>query len=397
MSDPAISFSQHLKILKVGLWFPVIWATCFPTAAKAQKSDANHPKKQNAYTTARDGKVFKVFQFPKDQMPRIDGKTDDWKMVPGTYRYGAGLLNDTEDGHGPHSDTEDIDVQVTVGWVKGLQRLYFLYEAYDDFWDFERYNPNGYLNDIFEMVIDGDLSGGPFIYNPMMPEARKWGNGEAHISNHFSFSGVHAQNYHIFIPPVNHSWCLVWGSQPWIAEFPYANYAYDYSFKHGESGRLTLECWITPFDYAPYDGPERAVISRLKEHQLVGISWSVLDFDGGQRDGHYNLSHNVKMVYDASFLCAFKLMPLEKKNEPAIRAEWSFAVVDMEHRMVAFRDESAGEITKWKWDFGDGTTSEEQHPVHRYENPGVHYNVTLEVQGPAGKSKRTRFWEVMIR
>ncbi len=77
---------------------------------------------------------FKVFQFPRDGMPRIDGDTSDWEIVPDDYTYGTDLLNDTEDGHGIEIDREDLDVKVTVGWVKGLNRLYFLYEAHDDFW-----------------------------------------------------------------------------------------------------------------------------------------------------------------------------------------------------------------------------------------------------------------------
>lgn len=370
---------------------------CLLSIVQAQSSDQNTPPRQSHYNTARNGQVFQVFQFPRDQMPRIDGETEDWNMVPESYVYGTDLLNDTEDGHGTDINTEDLDVRVSVGWVAGLNRLYFRYEAYDDFWDFERYNPQGYLNDIFEIVMDGDLSGGPFIFNPMDPEARTWGNGEAHIRNHFAFSGVHAQNYHIFTPPVHNSWCLVWGSQPWIAEFPYANYAYQFSGKQGERGKLVLECWLTPFDYAPYAGPEKAVVTSLKEDQYIGLSWSILDFDGGKRDGHYNLSHNAKMVSDATFLCAFQLMPLEEKFQESIRASWTFNIIDMDRRQVAFHDESIGEITQWKWDFGDGTTSDEQHPIHQYNEPGVHYNVTLEVSGPAGNSKRTRFWEVMVR
>ena len=30
----------------------------------------------------KPGVVYKVFQFPADKIPRIDGKTDDWDMVP---------------------------------------------------------------------------------------------------------------------------------------------------------------------------------------------------------------------------------------------------------------------------------------------------------------------------
>jgi len=351
------------------------------------------------YKTARSGKIFQVYQFPKDQMPRIDGQTDDWETVPDSYSYKTDQLKDTEDGLGTAIDPGDLQVQVKVGWVKGINRLYFLYEAYDDFWDFERFNPKGYLNDIFEIAVDGDLSGGPFIFNPVYPgEDLKWdGKNEAYLENHFTFSGVHAQNYHIYTPPVNQAWVLIWGNQHWIAEFPFSNYAYSYDFKPGESGRLVLECWITPFDYAPFEGPEEARISNLFENKVIGLSWSILDFDGGAREGHINLSHDTRMVKDASYLCAFKLMPLEERWVDPIRANWSFKVIDIERGLVAFQDESVGEVNSWKWDFGDGGFSREQHPVYQFKEKGVHKVITLEVSGPSGNSKRTRYWEVMIR
>lgn len=342
----------------------------------------------SVHAFSRPEMEFKIFQFPRTMMPRIDGKTDDWNMVGEEYTYRTDLLNDTEDGHGTNIDPKDIDVTVRVGWVKDLNRLYFLYEAYDDFWDFERFEGKGYQNDIFEIAVDADISGGQFITNPQI---------EDKIDNHFRFSGVHGQNYHIFTPPVNNQWCLVWGCQPWICRFPWANYAYDYHFKHGENGNLVLEFWITPFDYAPYDGPERAVISPLKENTIIGLSWSILEFDGGKRDGHINLAHDTRMVSDGSYLCKFRLMPLEKQYEPAIEARWSFKVIDMDRRLVYFKDESAGTVTKWLWHFGDGETSTEQNPIHQYKKPGIYYTVWLDVEGPEGKSRHSKHWDVMVR
>jgi hypothetical protein len=247
--------------------------------------------------------------------------------------------------------------------------------------------------------VDGDLSGGPFIFNPIYPKDElKWNSQTAaYLENHLTFSGVQAQNYHIYTPPVNQAWVLIWGNQHWIAEFPQANYAYDYDFEHGESGKLVLECWLTPYDYAPYDGPSKAIESQLSENKVIGLSWSILDFDGAKREGHINLSHDTRMVSNASYLCAFQLMPLEENFLDPIRAAWSYEIVDMDRGIVAFHDESEGEISAWKWDFGNGHTSDEQHPIHRFTEKGVHKVITLEVKGPAGSSKRTRYWEVMIK
>ncbi len=50
---------------------------------------------------------------------------------------------------------------------------------------------------------------------------------------------------------------------------------------------------------------------------------------------------------------------------------------------VGFTDRSTGVPVSWSWDFGDGTTSGEQNPVHVYAEAGT-YTVTLTATNPAG-------------
>lgn len=344
-----------------------------------------YPGEGNAQSRADT--TFQIFQFPADQIPRIDGETTDWGLVPESYQIGTDqLVDDNENYEEPDSST--LAVNVKVGWVEGLNRLYFLYEAEDDFWHFEE---TGLKNDTFEIVVDGDLSGGPLI-DRFHPNSRidDW-------DAYFSFHGVHAQNYHIFTPAVGKDWTLAWGPQSWIKELPHANAAYDFNFEHGESGKLTLEFWITPFDYAGAEGPERAVKSNLYEDKLIGLSWAVLDYDeGGEQDGFWNLSDEHTMYGQASELVTFRLMPLDPEFRAPIKAGWDFMIVDMQRRMVAFQDESEGDVTSWKWDFGDGCTSAEQHPIHQYEEPGL-YVVVLEVEGPDGKDRLSKVWDVAVR
>jgi len=328
---------------------------------------------------------FKIFQFPPNMIPCIDGKTDDWDIVPDNYAIGSDELRDTDLGNIGPPDPKDLSVNVKVGWVKGLNRLYFLYEAYDNYWSM-----NYRRGDIFEVVVDGDLSGGEFIHNPQIPDP-----SEAH----FRFKGVHSQNYHIFTPPgEGRDWAMIWGCQPWIRELPYANHAYSYDFKAGGGGRLVLEFWITPFDYAPYDGPDRAIESKLEENRIIGLSWAVMDYDSeeGNYNGFWNLSHKTRMDSNASCQVAFRLMPLEKKFRRPIEAQWSFKVIDMDRRMVAFSDLSYGDITSWLWDFDDGTTSAERNPIHQYSKAGE-YVVVLHVEGPAGKARRIKVRDVVVR
>ncbi len=53
----------------------------------------------------------------------------------------------------------------------------------------------------------------------------------------------------------------------------------------------------------------------------------------------------------------------------------SFQLVSQADRVVVFSDRSYGNITSWHWEFGDGQTSSE---------------------GPEGKAKRTKVWDVTL-
>jgi hypothetical protein len=102
------------------------------------------------------------------------------------------------------------------------------------------------------------------------------------------------------------------------------------------------------------------------------------------------------MYGNASYLPTFRLMPLEEPHIEKIRAEWTYEVVDMNNREVAFTDLSLGEINSWQWDFGDGSSSCEQNPTHRYLKAGL-YVVTLYVEGPEGKSRMAKVWDVAVK
>jgi M6 family metalloprotease-like protein len=59
--------------------------------------------------------------------------------------------------------------------------------------------------------------------------------------------------------------------------------------------------------------------------------------------------------------------------------------------LVNFTDMSTGAFNSWRWDFGDGDTTNQnsQNPTHVYTIPGS-YNVKLVVSGPAGADSLTR-------
>lgn len=331
---------------------------------------------------------FKVFQFPKNQIPRIDGDFSDWDIVPESYVVPMEEMWDDSGKH-PGIDKSTLDIKVKVGWVEGLNRLYFYYEAYDDYWDF---NQLGLRNDTFEIVVDADLSGGPHT-----DEFRLNSEVLSRFDAFFALQNVHAQNYHIMTPPTpGKAWTMVWGVQQWLKELPYANYAYSYDFQHGEKGTLKFEFYITPFDYASPDGPDRSVESRLYPGKKIGLCWAVIDYDGGfGNNGFWNLSKHHRMFGNASMERLFTLEPLEAQFRRPVEAAWSHYVVP-DTRRVVFQDKSYGNITSWRWDFGDGTSSTEQNPVHEYALDGTHYVVTLYVAGPEGEDRCCKIWDVCV-
>ena len=81
-------------------------------------------------------------------------------------------------------------------------------------------------------------------------------------------------------------------------------------------------------------------------------------------------------------------------NKPP-EASFTFSPASPKARKeVQFTDTSTdqdGQIDSWYWEFGDGATSNEKNPIHKYKSKGT-YNVTLTVtdnQGAEATSTRT--------
>jgi hypothetical protein len=273
----------------------------------------------------RQDVTFKVFQFPANLKPRIDGNPDDWNIVPDSYAIAMDQFMDTEQGHGMTHDPKKLDVKIKVGWVKGENRLYFLYEGYKGYWDFAL---PGLHNDIFEVVVDGDLSGGPLIdqYHREIFTPEQVGKSASVFDPRIDretasrqHHGVTAQNYHIFTPPgPGKNWAMEWGCPQYGIDLPYSEHAYNHSFKPGQSGKLILEFYITPFDYAGCEGPWRALETQLTENKLIGMGLGLIDWEDVNakvRDGFWNISHQQFWYGNASLLVGFQLMPLEPQYQ----------------------------------------------------------------------------------
>ena len=278
MSDRAKRLTLYIDLMIVILLLPL--AT----------THAHHPK----------GATYKIFQFSKHAIPKIDGDPSDWEIVPDSYLIDGSHLADTVMGKGQNLDPQDLDVAVKVGWSPKTNRLYILYKVFDDMHNF-----NFARGDIFEVVVDADHSGGRY---------HSFEDVDARTEE--QLKSTTTQNYHIFTPPAEgKAWAWVWGTQQWLIEKPWSEHAFSkYDFEFKESGLLYLEFSITPFNYASFRGSEYSALHKLMEGETIGLSWSVLDYDEDAKsyEGFWNLSHHTRMDYTASLLPNFVLMPIDK-------------------------------------------------------------------------------------
>jgi PKD repeat protein len=75
----------------------------------------------------------------------------------------------------------------------------------------------------------------------------------------------------------------------------------------------------------------------------------------------------------------------EEAYIPPLQAAFTFAPpIVAVGEVVQFTDRSAGAVSGWSWDFGDGTGSAVQSPAHVYADPGS-YTVTLTVTDGTGE------------
>jgi PKD repeat protein len=63
---------------------------------------------------------------------------------------------------------------------------------------------------------------------------------------------------------------------------------------------------------------------------------------------------------------------------------------------VTFTNLSTGQVTDWKWNFGDGHSSTDKAPNHTYNESGI-YTVSLLVTGPDGSDETTRIDYIQVR
>ena len=90
------------------------------------------------------------------------------------------------------------------------------------------------------------------------------------------------------------------------------------------------------------------------------------------------INYATNEIYAATFGRGLWKSDLFTNFNAQLQAEFSYNILDNCNGEVHFFDNSNGNPTSWHWDFGDGTESDQQNPIHYYSSIGS-YNVTLTI------------------
>jgi PKD repeat protein len=156
---------------------------------------------------------------------------------------------------------------------------------------------------------------------------------------------------------------------------------------------------VARFVVTPRKGIAPLVVQFTDFSTNLPSTW-LWDFGNGNTSNEQNPQH----VYDVAGSYTVTLTatnsagpsaPLTQHRLIVIRSPpvADFSIESTGSRQFAFSDTSTNTPTSWRWWFGDGTTSNQQNPMHVYKNNAT-YHVHLSVKNSHGKSSITKSLQV---
>lgn len=160
---------------------------------------------------------------------------------------------------------------------------------------------------------------------------------------------------------------------------------------------------VSAFSASPVSGSPPLTVEFTDLSQGSPISWLWSFGDGGsstaqnpvhiyQNEGIYDVTLVTTNAYGQSTSQRVKYIRVGLEPTPNFVAA---PLVGPPPHKVHFSDKSTGNPTSWVWDFGDGSTSTEQNPVHVYTGPG-RYDITLRVSNVVGTVDRIKEQYILV-
>jgi len=175
------------------------------------------------------------------------------------------------------------------------------------------------------------------------------------------------------------------------------SYAVTITDVNGCTGSVTHSVRVNPLPQAAFTPQDECLndsvyffdLSYVNGGSVVSWSWSL-------GDGNVSFASNPVHVYNSPGPYEISLTVVSDKGCSSQLTDtlniYPMPVAAFQYNQgcvgasLNFTDQSTvgfGNIVKWSWDFGDGSTSSLQNPSHVFSLPG-NYQVTLEVETPGG-------------
>ena len=267
-----------------------------------------------AFAHLPEGAVLPVWQWPAGGAPVLDGDLSEWQVVPEAYA----ITQDTpgmavaEGELGRAKDPADLSYRLIVSWEAASNRLYFMWERFDDIIDLEFADGEGCCGqvDSIEIGVDADHSGGLYFAHPS--------SAFDSAAERDAARGRQAQGPHVQFGVEGKPWKWNWQhGTHWDNEPPYACCADSYARQggHGEAGTTQAEWYVTPWDEYDQTGPELSVEHDLSEGAIIGLMIAPTDMDietAGQRGAKWVLGGGRDVWKDAGAFSDFVLLPVDE-------------------------------------------------------------------------------------
>jgi hypothetical protein len=266
----------------------------------------------------------------------LDGDLSEWDLVPEDYFVPFESHTEYYLGLGQAFDESNLSFRVVAAWSAGTNRLYFMMERFDNYWDRNGVGGVAAGDDAWEVMIDADHGGDQhFVTADDFPDADEQQRNQGRL----------AQNAHYVwpeMPDANRAVGWKWffnSNSTWHDKAPWGDYGFQLDGQVN-SGEVTarIEMMSAAWDDFHWIGPDDSQLHTFVEGNTIGLGWVVHDMDNddeananGGSQGGWGINPNIQIWFDCGNCSDFLLAPLDPR-------------VDFSSLPTAVEEESWGRI-----------------------------------------------------
>jgi hypothetical protein len=263
-----------------------------------------------------EGMIFGAWNWPTSHLPNLDGDISEWNVLPDELWLEINPdLFAVDDGSGKPVDTSDLWFRFAMGWNDELDRIYYVFDRFDNNWDRDAGGVGCCgQDDSVEVGLDSDHSGDWF-----------WQQEGQSEEEQLRTRGRQAQTGHYRWPALEpFGWYWFWMStSDWHDEEPYSCCTDSFTLDgvHGSEATIQAEWYTVGWDDFNFAGPGESLQHDFVEGEIIGAGLQVVDNDNGTEEDpktwKWVLGGQADIFGNASSFSDFILLPVDDANLPS--------------------------------------------------------------------------------